>query len=397
MQIKKMIAWIKPRLNSVISNNSRIVIILFNLCYFSVILLISDLSWPLFGDAHFYADMAQGIAVEAPFSYRIIIPWIVSLFPILLHQWVFLGITIGSLTITSVLLFDYIRLKGLSLSFSYLGVVIFMGSNVCEYHLLNFGLVDPVFLCLVISSLYLLERKKSIWVLPLLIVGFFVKESLLFVVPIVVVDAIINRDRVPAILATLIGAALSLITLLRPTGYTIAYIIENIEYNGINMSASIPIIIMQFVETIVLQALWVYGIILFSAIVGFVFISRKDKLNLIILLGSSAIMALFATDWARMLFFPFPLIILMGLLPFNQKEDPIRIYWLIEITIIASAVALFILGPAAWLLGLDNVLVWYLLLSALLGVSAIVCNFSSLKQLIRWRHSSSPLVEESKN
>lgn len=391
LQNNSALDWFKIRLAWIIRSHPRITILLLNMIYLAVILPQSSLDWPGFGDMISYARMAEGLFVEIPFSYRIIVPWIVSFFPVFFHKWVFLGITIISLVLTSILLFDYIKLKGLSLELSYFGVVIFMGSNIFQYHLIGFGLVDPVYLCLVIATLLLLERKEPLWAIPLLVLGFFVKESFIFIVPVVVVDSIINRNWIATFFSLVTGTVLGIITISRSVSYTFETVLENMTYNGINLSNSLPQIALQTIQVLILRATWVYGIILFSAVVGFIFLSRKDKLMLVILLAGTAVTIMFATDWNRMMFFPFPVIILIGLLPFQDMARNTNMQGIMKPTSIVAAGLWFVLGPARWLFSIDGVLYVYLLLGLFFGLFALIINFERLRKLIP-RHET-PIID----
>ena len=85
-----------------------IIIFLFILFYSIIILIISDLSWPI-SDEIFYAKMAVNESVNSPFKYRIIMPFVVSLFPEIYHIWVFLTITVISFSLTAIFLFLYLN------------------------------------------------------------------------------------------------------------------------------------------------------------------------------------------------------------------------------------------------------------------------------------------------
>jgi hypothetical protein len=379
LQKRSNLEELRFRTSWLIVKHQRLAIVLLNIGYFFAILSQSRLSWPLFGDAVSYEEMARGISVDTPFTYRIIIPWIVSLFPTSIHQWVFLAITLISLVLSTILLFEYIQLKGARIEVAYLGVIVFMGSNVFQYHLLNFGLVDSAFLCLVITFLYLLELGKSQWTIPIIFIGFFVKESFLFLVPVLIVNELLKHDLRNTGLAILTGAILGVVTIIRQTAYSIAEIIENIEYNGINLSSSVPTIIIGILVAITLRALWAYGIILFSALLGFFLSSKRDKIILILLLCAFAVMAMLATDWNRMMFLPFPLIVFMGLLPFMSEYSSAKMQRVMFIVLPILAGIWFVLGPISWLYEIDDALVLFGLLSVAFGMLAILRNANTLR------------------
>ena len=72
-----------------------------------VLILISPLVWPLSYDAIQYANMANHNPVQFPYSNRILIPYILGLFPIRIHEWIFLIITLIGLILSDDLLYLY--------------------------------------------------------------------------------------------------------------------------------------------------------------------------------------------------------------------------------------------------------------------------------------------------
>ena len=105
-----------------------IIIFSFILIYSFIILIISEISWPI-SDEISYAKMAINESANSPFKYRIIVPFIVSFFPEIYHIWFFLTITVVSFSFTAIFLYLYLKSFGFRDETVILGIFLFLGSR----------------------------------------------------------------------------------------------------------------------------------------------------------------------------------------------------------------------------------------------------------------------------
>jgi hypothetical protein len=141
-------------------------------------------------DADKYYNMAlegKFFTLERPFSTRFFGPLIVGsihvyLSSLLTLDWVFLLVTFGSLLGTAVLLFDYLDLLEFERVYQILGVFLFVSSSMIQHYMVNYVLIDPIFMFFYMSCLWLIKKgqyPRSFFLCFTL--GVFVKEYLLIV------------------------------------------------------------------------------------------------------------------------------------------------------------------------------------------------------------------------
>ena len=87
----------------------RVVLLLVVISFSSIFILVFPCPWPPTGDAYWYVLRAQGQPVHAPFNSRVLVPFVVGLFPDSIHQQVFILISLISMSATCLFLFEYLR------------------------------------------------------------------------------------------------------------------------------------------------------------------------------------------------------------------------------------------------------------------------------------------------
>ena len=349
-----------------------IIIFLFILFYSFIILINSDLSWPISDEAS-YAKMAVNESVIAPFKHRIIVPLIVSLFPEIYHKWVFLSITVVSFSLTTIFLYKYLKSFGFRDNTCLLGTFLFLGSRLYQYHLYLFGLVDPTFFLFVILYLYFNRKKKIILSNVTLFTAFYVKEAIIFYIPITLLQAVFNRDKRLLISNGIISLILFSLYFLRDGAKTILQDIISLtffEHNGVYFNQGIPAFL-EFFNLVGSHLLNIYSVLSIPALIGFIKIRKKDKLLLIvfclIVLGTFFI----ATNWGRMIFLLFPFIYRIGLIPINEYLESTSSYKENLLLYVVGGLVL-VLGPIRWLLNLEYFMLVYFIFSLLITVNYVL-------------------------
>ncbi len=300
-------------------------IIIINIIYSSILFLVNGIEWPNSLDANIYANMVEHIDVEPPFKYRYVVPFIVSLFPKDYHKYVFLTITISSLVLICLILYLYLERNNINSFLSLVGVFFFMGSWIYNIYIINFGLIDPLFLVFLILILYLLtfntENFKIIFLITLaFIIGFFIKESIFFLTPIVMLEAVFKKNK--SLFLSVLGVFIFFIVsmLMRETIYNsipeLAIFI--FKWNGVNLEGGIIQIIIDITYLVLNGIILQFGLLIFCSVIGFFKSDLRKKLKIIILLLEVSFGFLIATDWWRLISIIFPFIILFGLKPFDD-------------------------------------------------------------------------------
>ncbi|MFX0205065.1 MAG: hypothetical protein ACFFDT_03700 [Candidatus Hodarchaeota archaeon] len=303
-----------------------IILFLINLIYSSIILIGSDLDWPIYRDAKNYANMAKGLEADSPYKYRILVPSFVGLFPDNYHKWVFLTITVLSLAISDILLFRFLQSSGYKRVSCYFGSFVWMGSWGYFYHLHNFGLVDPVYLVCLILLFNFLNAEKYFSALISLLIGFFIKEAMFFFIPIIIVAALFGQKKGFAILTMLISILLAIIIKTNFSYYErslTSFIIMKFADNAIYyLEEGLLITIVKFTYVnALIYSISIYGIILFAAVIGFFKTDIQNKLIFTLLCLAVLVMDLIAADWDRLMFALFPILIMLGIKPINELVE----------------------------------------------------------------------------
>lgn len=138
-------------------------------------------------DGHVYVAMAERPAffTVAPWGYRVLTPWLVSLLP-LAHASAFFWMTAGALALGGVLLFLYLRRLGHAGLPALLGLAVFGASGPVGESVRYQFLVEPLTLCLEMALLLALESGAGVAVLALVaVLGALAKESFVLLLPLV--------------------------------------------------------------------------------------------------------------------------------------------------------------------------------------------------------------------
>ncbi len=308
-----------------IENNKHLLIDVFILIIlnlsFSLILFLYNWPpiWPHPGfDSEAYAQMAKGINVGYPYSNRVLVPILISFLPNDLHMWGFLFFTVLGLLVSDLFLYLIMRKQQFSRQVSIIGSIIWMGSNAYTWHFYDFGFIDPIYFAFITAFFYFLEDDHPYLVIPILWLGFFVKEAMMFFISFIFIKYLFNRRSHNLMIGFIAGTPLVIITLLRMTGethYSVQSIVNILHNVGIPLDQGL--IISIFVLTRLLFALifMIYGIILPLAIIGFFQSSNERRLQLILISFITSITLLFANNWFRMLYILFPILIPLGMRP----------------------------------------------------------------------------------
>ncbi len=349
------------------------IIFLFILFYSFIILIISDLSWPL-SDEVFYAQMAINESVISPFKYRIIVPFVVSLFPETYHLWVFLTITVVSFSFTAIFLYLYLKSFGFRDETCILGIFLLLGSRLYQYNLSMFGLVDSTFFLFVILFLYFNRKKKIILSNITLFIGFFVKETIIFYIPIALLEAVFNKDKRVYFSNGIISLILFSIFFLRGGSETILQDILSLkffEHNGVYLNQGIPAFI-YFFNIVGTHLLNIYSVLIIPALVGFIKIRKREKLLFIIFCMVLVSTFLIASNWMRMIFLLFPFIYRIGLIPINEYFEITSSYKENLLLYVIGGLIL-VLGPIRWLiLNVQYFMLVYFIFSLLITVNYVL-------------------------
>lgn len=304
-------------------NKDLIILFFINLIYSSIILISFDLVWPLWRDAENYASMAKGLEADPPFKYRIIVPTFVGLFPDSYHKWVFLTVTVFSLAFSDVLLFRFLQLSGYKRVSCFFGSFVWMGSWGYGYHLYNFGLIDPVFFVCIVLLFNFLKDEKYFSALISLFIGFFIKEAMFIFIPIILIVTLFAKKKEVFILTILISVLLAIIIkkyylyFNRPI---ISTIIWYLEYHDIFIEDGLLLAIIKATYLIVIIIpINIYGIIIFTAVIGFFKTDIQNKL-IFTLLCLVVLIMFFNSDF-RMHFVIFPILIMLGIKPINELAE----------------------------------------------------------------------------
>jgi hypothetical protein len=123
---------------------------------------------------------------EPPFNTRFFGPMIVRFFhwhvSSIAIDWVFLVVTFVSIAATCILFFDYLRLLGLNRSYQLLGTLFFMSSSMLQHYMVNYVLIDPIFMFFYMACLWTLKKDRNPHLFTMSYsLGLFVKEYMLLI------------------------------------------------------------------------------------------------------------------------------------------------------------------------------------------------------------------------
>ncbi|MBC8367138.1 hypothetical protein H8E52_06985 [bacterium] len=137
-------------------------------------------------DHHKYIHMADGGAFDfrvAPFCWRVGVPLAVSVLP-LEHRDSFLIIAALGILVAGLMLYYAARRYGFSPRLSAAGMLLFFSLGwASKYNLMHFWLSDAAALGIVGLVILLILERRMLWAAFLLALGVMVKESIIFVAP----------------------------------------------------------------------------------------------------------------------------------------------------------------------------------------------------------------------
>ncbi len=293
-------------------------IFLIHLIFIFLLILILGLSES--SDSHHYYLLAQNKNAGKPFHNRILIPFIVSFFPIEFHKWVFDIIIIISMASISVIIFLFLESHEYKFETCLFGLIIYMGSFFFQLNSLAMGQVDaPFFLCIMLLLLFVNKEKTSYSAL-MFIIAFFIKETALFFIPIILIESFFKKKKILFSTIIIISIPIIFIYLYRNpgSGVSFEFFIQLLNYHNIFLEQGIFLAFLKFVILIIGYALYIFGIIFFFVLFGFLKTNNKDKLKFLILCIEVLLTFFLAYDWSRMMFLLFPLVIVLGSKPFDE-------------------------------------------------------------------------------
>ncbi|MHA6797151.1 hypothetical protein ACVGVM_27100 [Pseudonocardia bannensis] len=261
-----------------------------------------------------YVRMAtEGIgAGGAPFGYRVMFPFIVSLLPFETGLG-FHILTVAGLSATSALLAMWV-IRRAGRRWAALAVLLFWASPTFVYALQNPYLVDPLAYALMVGMLFAADLRRWWLLAALTVVGVLTKESVLFAFVPVLAAGLLRRDRV-RVVAGGAGAAAGVLTYWAVRrlplaeaplfDYLTAGNLELVLESRAAVHGSAP---MAAVATFV----FVFGP-LWPLVVGVGARIAEVRYLGTLLIPVVASMAI-ATDWPRMLAFGFPALILAAVM-----------------------------------------------------------------------------------
>jgi len=141
-------------------------------------------------DHQFYIIMANDPfgAHQAPYCYRIFVPWLVSIFPEDLHPFVFRLQSFLFLSFATIVLYYLIRKLNYSRTIALGGMLFFASSYyMVKYTLMDFWLTDSAAIFFILLLFYIafceINIKNAILAGFIMVIGVMTKESVLFVAP----------------------------------------------------------------------------------------------------------------------------------------------------------------------------------------------------------------------
>jgi hypothetical protein len=176
------------------------------------------------GDQLYYAAMAAGDQAPqrlrhlAPWCWRILTPWQVSLWPVGADPLVdairhFKALAFASGWLSLALLYAVLRRSGAEPAARVFGVLAFAGIHwTVKFSFRAPGYVDFQMLTLMLAILYLMLAGRTWWTLPLFVLAALQKETTLLLIPVVALQRFHIRRRFGAADATWGAAALVLAT-----------------------------------------------------------------------------------------------------------------------------------------------------------------------------------------
>ncbi len=173
-----------------------------------------------FGDAiHYvnYVDYFRGKAslddVPLPFTYRPLVPLIASTLPIESPMTSINVVNLIALYVTVLFVFLYLRRLGFEFSHAMLGCFMYSVSFPVFY-MSTTGYVEACAMCLLAVGYYLIVREKWALVAVTIVVGMFVKEVMVLLIPVSAVHLISHRK---GAVRTIVWSSVLAICFIAPT------------------------------------------------------------------------------------------------------------------------------------------------------------------------------------
>ncbi len=295
-----------------------ILIFLFHLIY--ILIYGSIFGFYKGADAINYYNLAEGKEVYPPFNNRIFIPFIVSCFPIEIHETIFKIIIIVSMSSIPIIIYLLLEAYNYRLETRLFALIIYIGSSFFLSLSFDYGLIDAPFYLIIMVLLLYVKKGKYIITSLVLILAYFTKEAALFYVPIILINAIYDKNLRLILSIIIVSIVLGAVYLINNYGrpFDFNFFLTNLAYHNISLNHGIINALVQFIILIYGYCLYLMSIVIFFVFIGFLKSEFREKINLIFIFLVMLFSLFGAVDWSRMFFLIFPLIIIIWAKPFEE-------------------------------------------------------------------------------
>ncbi|MBS1261232.1 MAG: hypothetical protein MAG453_00553 [Calditrichaeota bacterium] len=301
------------------------------------------------GDVGIYVKMYEGMElneIPKPYLYRFIVPTLARLVPDIpeflapafdldrdrIIAYKFGTVNLIGLTIAAYFLFLFLALQGFTFAESLIGVLFFYTS----FFIVNFGavpLVDAWAYATISAGLCALLRRSWPWLVVVMVLGMFIKETAVVIAVVVPFLAWDRRERVHGLLACLPGIALYALVrlIIVPTDFGYSYTFERLFYSLARFGQLTGLVRM------IQDFVFVYGLLWVFAYIGWRMLHRgevdpsgrsRDLYRLSVLVPITFIAPyIVGSVFGRVWFLSFPVVIglslfgLRRLFPLGPGED----------------------------------------------------------------------------
>jgi hypothetical protein len=281
-----------------------------------------------------YIKLAENIfePVEAPWTYRILTPLIVFLLPFDTITG-FIIVNLSSLYATSILLFYYLRKLGFNFQESLLGVLFFLLNPVILVLLISICVVDLLTFFFLLLAFYALLGKKDLLFLISVTIGVANREVILITLVLLFILKIDQLGLISAIKLTIIYSIPPMIIfcIIRFIyGFDSNYFSINTVYNIISIhfrTIENNIFIHPYLVYISFGIFWVISLLNITKIDNY-FLGKS-----LYLIPFVFLQVIIATNYSRLLFIAFPIIIPISLYIFKVNFSKRRLKLFIVLTL----------------------------------------------------------------
>lgn len=312
------------------------VCLIISIFYLIGLRFINGFSNTLIVDSWYYYQMSFSpfTGTTAPYTYRILTPFLVSLLP-LNHIQGFVLINLTANGLTAIVFYYYLKKLEFSRLVSLVGMILLLLTPSILYTLFDIALVDSISFLVLIGSFYAILIKNDYIYFFMVILGIFNKEVVLLSLPVYLYCKFNEgglKNAMKWLICILIPVAMIFISLRYFFGFNSYYSIGNIQQN-INYHLTSNNILNN--PYLAFGTLWI--------IFAYCLKNIKNKFlkKSLITLPFIFLQLLIATDSFRVLFNAFPIIIPISLYVFStEKKTTILILMFISFTAILIYCAL---------------------------------------------------------